>query len=74
VDEDGLGTDAEEQREKKQQLEYEEAMKLLELLRGLSHETSHWFYQICWLFFDFDCSLPGHSLGFGSGADQVAPV
>jgi len=58
VVEDGLGTDAEEQQKKKQQLEYEEAMKLLELLQGLSHRTYHWFYQICWLLFDFDCSLP----------------
>ena len=39
--EDGLGTDAEEQQEKKQQLEYEEAMKLLELLQGLSHRTNN---------------------------------
>jgi hypothetical protein len=41
VVEDGLGTDAEEQQEKKQQLEYEEAMKLLELLQVLSHRTYH---------------------------------
>lgn len=47
--EDGLGADAEEQQEKKQQLEYEEAMKLLELLQGLSHRTYHCIYQICCL-------------------------
>lgn len=41
--EDGLGSDAEKQQLKKQQLEYEEAMKLLELL----------------MFDSFNCSLPG---------------